>query len=84
MTVLNAIAHQKLIEDAEIFLQKLRRSILVWTRGDDVRYEEPPLCEECASKITIGALLKWELEEEEEGGADRGHVSSARLVTARR
>jgi len=41
--------------------------LLVWTRGDDVRYEEPPLCEECASKITIGALLKWELEEEEEG-----------------
>lgn len=35
MTVLNAIAHQKLIEDAEIFLQKLRRSILVWTRGGE-------------------------------------------------
>jgi hypothetical protein len=40
--------------------------LLVWTRGDDVRYEEPPLCEECASEITIGALIKWELDEEEE------------------
>lgn len=35
MTVLNAIAHQELIENAEIFLQKLRRSILVWTRGGE-------------------------------------------------
>ena len=41
--------------------------LLVWTRGEEVRYEEPPLCEECASKITVGALLKWEVEEEEEG-----------------
>lgn len=41
--------------------------LLVWTRGSDVRYEEPPLCEECASEITIGALMKWEGEEEEEG-----------------
>lgn len=40
--------------------------LLVWTRGEDVRYEEPPLCEECASEITIGALMKWELEQDEE------------------
>jgi hypothetical protein len=41
--------------------------LLVWTRGEEVRYEEPPLCEECASSITVGALLKWDVEEEEEG-----------------
>ena len=41
--------------------------LLVWTRGEEVRYEEPPLCEECASNITVGALLKWDVEEEEEG-----------------
>jgi hypothetical protein len=41
--------------------------LLVWTRGEEVRYEEPPLCEECAQEITIGALLKWDGEEEEEG-----------------
>jgi hypothetical protein len=41
--------------------------LFVWTRGDEVRYEEPPLCEECASEIAVGALLRWETEEEEEG-----------------
>lgn len=41
--------------------------LFIWTRGDEVRYEEPPLCVECASRITIGALVKWSWEEEEEG-----------------
>ena len=41
--------------------------LFMWTRGDEVRYEEPPLCEECASEIAVGALVKWETEEEEEG-----------------
>ena len=41
--------------------------LFVWTRGDEVRYEEPPLCEDCASEITVGALLRWDTEEEEEG-----------------
>jgi hypothetical protein len=41
--------------------------LFVWTRGDEVRYEEPPLCESCASEITVGALLRSDTEEEEEG-----------------
>ncbi|HEV8548784.1 MAG TPA: hypothetical protein VGQ57_07150 [Polyangiaceae bacterium] len=41
--------------------------LFLWTRGEEVRYEEPPLCEECASEITVGALVKWESEDEEEG-----------------
>ena len=41
--------------------------LFVWTRGDEVRYEEPPLCEECASEIAVGALIRWDTEEEEEG-----------------
>ena len=41
--------------------------LFVWTRGDEVRYEEPPLCEECASEIAVGALVRWDSEEEEEG-----------------
>jgi hypothetical protein len=41
--------------------------LFIWTRGDEVRYEEPPLCEKCASEITIGALVKWQIEEDEEG-----------------
>jgi hypothetical protein len=41
--------------------------LLLWTRGDELRFEEPPLCEQCASEITIGALMRWQIEEEEEG-----------------
>ena len=41
--------------------------LFLWTRGDEVRYEEPPLCEGCASEITVGALMKWDAEDEEEG-----------------
>lgn len=41
--------------------------LFLWTRGDEVRYEEPPLCEGCAAEISVGALVKWDTEEEEEG-----------------
>jgi hypothetical protein len=39
--------------------------LFLWTRGDEYRFEEPPLCEECAMRISVGAVLKWESEEEE-------------------
>jgi hypothetical protein len=39
--------------------------LFVWTRGDEMRFEEPPLCEQCATRITMGALSKWSLEPEE-------------------
>jgi len=38
--------------------------LFMWTRGDETRFEEPPLCETCATRITIGALVKWGSEEE--------------------
>jgi hypothetical protein len=41
--------------------------LFMWTRGDEVRFEEPPLCEECAENITQGALTRFDVEEEEEG-----------------
>jgi len=41
--------------------------LFMWTRGDEVRFEEPPLCDECASNVTLDALTRWETEEEEEG-----------------
>jgi hypothetical protein len=41
--------------------------LFLWTRGEEVRYEEPPLCDSCASEIAVGALVKWDSEEEEEG-----------------
>jgi len=41
--------------------------LLMWTRGEEVRFEEPPLCPECADGVTQGALTRFEIEEEEEG-----------------
>lgn len=41
--------------------------LFMWTRGEEVRFEEPPLCPECADSVTQGALTRWDIEEEEEG-----------------
>jgi hypothetical protein len=39
--------------------------LYLWMRHGQRVYEEPPLCAACASAITITALLRWEMEEEE-------------------
>jgi hypothetical protein len=39
--------------------------LYVWARSCGVVYEEPPLCASCARAITITALHRWEIEEEE-------------------
>jgi hypothetical protein len=39
--------------------------LYVWTRGDESRYEEPPLCTRCANAIGLAALAQWELEEDD-------------------
>lgn len=41
------------------------RGLLVWTRGEERRYQEPPLCPSCAAAIGMTALQRWEIEEEE-------------------
>ena len=41
--------------------------LLLWFRGDEVRVDEPPLCEDCAGRLVIGAVSKWAIEGEEEG-----------------
>jgi hypothetical protein len=40
--------------------------LLVFPRGDQHHYEEPPLCEHCCVAIGVTALVRW-AEEEEEG-----------------
>ena len=40
--------------------------LLVFPRGDDVVYEEPPLCRPCAHAIGMTALFRFEEEEEED------------------
>ena len=42
------------------------RGLYIWTRGEEVRYEEPPLCSSCANAIGLAALALWELEEDGE------------------
>ena len=41
------------------------RGLYIWARDGEVIYEEPPLCASCAAAITITALQRWEMEEEE-------------------
>jgi hypothetical protein len=41
------------------------RGLLVWTRGEERRYEEPELCPSCAAAIGVSALQRWEIEEDE-------------------
>ena len=41
------------------------RGLLVWSRGEERRYQEPPLCAACATAIGVSALQRWEIEEEE-------------------
>lgn len=40
--------------------------LLVFSRGGEVHYEEPPLCARCSVAIGVTALVRW-AEEEEEG-----------------
>lgn len=39
--------------------------VYVWARGDEVRREEAPLCDQCATAIGLAALAGFEVEEEE-------------------
>lgn len=41
------------------------RGLLVWSRGEERRYTEPPLCQTCATAVGVTALHRWEIEEDE-------------------
>jgi hypothetical protein len=41
------------------------RGLYMWTRGDEVRFDEPALCQQCATAISVTALRQWDVEEEE-------------------
>lgn len=41
------------------------RGLLVWFRGDERRFQEPPLCSSCAVAVGMTALSRWETEEDE-------------------
>ncbi len=39
--------------------------LLLWTRGTEMRIEEPPLCERCAARVTGNALYQWAIDDDE-------------------
>jgi hypothetical protein len=41
--------------------------LYVWTRGDEIRFEEPPLCHRCGPEVALIAERRFEQEGEEEG-----------------
>jgi hypothetical protein len=41
------------------------RGRFLWTRGEERRAEEPPLCPSCAAAIGMTALQQWNIEEDE-------------------
>lgn len=54
-------------KDAEGSTAPSGSGLYVWARGGDVRYEEPPLCSDCAAAIGLTQLRLWEMEDDEEG-----------------
>ncbi len=34
--------------------------LFMWTRGGEIRTEEPPLCKSCALKLTLGAFAIYD------------------------
>jgi hypothetical protein len=41
------------------------KGVFLSVRGDEVRYEDAPLCTPCATAIGINALIRAEIEEDE-------------------
>lgn len=41
--------------------------LLMWSRGDEMRFEEPPLCESCGEQLVLGALFNWSQGFDDEG-----------------
>jgi hypothetical protein len=39
--------------------------LYVWARGGEVVFDEPPLCGACGTAISMSAMARWEIEEEE-------------------
>lgn len=37
--------------------------LFMWSRGGELRFEEPALCEDCAHLVGVSAMLRWEMEQ---------------------
>ena len=38
--------------------------LFMWTRGDDVRYDEPPLCNACFGALCVTGQPMWPFDDE--------------------
>lgn len=52
-------------EDDDAPVHSHGHGLLLWTRGEERRYEEPEICPRCAQTIGVTALHRWEIEEDE-------------------
>jgi hypothetical protein len=43
------------------------RGLYIWTRGEETRYEEPALCEQCGQALGLAQVRRWQIEDDEEG-----------------
>ena len=41
------------------------RGLYIWSHRGEVRFEEPALCERCATAIGVSAVAAWSVEEDE-------------------
>ena len=51
--------------DSDDGFQVRGKGLYLWSRGGQLRFEEPPLCPSCSAAIGLSALARWEIEEEE-------------------
>jgi hypothetical protein len=56
------ICGEPIEQDDDAFVGK---GVFLSVRGDEVRYEDAPLCAACATAIGITALIRAEIEEDE-------------------
>ncbi len=54
-----------LSQETDDGFQVAGRGTYVWSRGDEIRYDDVPLCPSCGAAIGLSALARWEIEEEE-------------------
>ena len=51
--------------DAAIEGEAAGKGLYMWSRGGELRWDEPALCEDCATAIVVTAQRSWDVEEEE-------------------
>jgi hypothetical protein len=59
------VCGERVLDDEDSGPAVAGRAYYVWTRGDETRHEEAPLCPDCAAALGLTALARWEIDEEE-------------------